>query len=170
MPRKTRKPRLLTSMQSVVHFGNFEACTLQGQITHLLHPKTSRCDKCSCFRCVICPKLSPASFRRLKTEVLTGSSSAYVGGGDTVEHRGRKQGHGDGALNVSHHRCGSDETAIQACAREAEAQVVKAEADPGVLNARSRVHSKPRRTFGARPPAKLLSIASSAARRGASPG
>ena len=43
---------------------------------------------------------------------------ASGGGGDTVEHRGRKQGRGDGALKVPRHRCGPDEAAIQACARE----------------------------------------------------
>ena len=77
-PQNTSNPRLLTSMQSVVQFGNFEALALQGQITSLRHPQITPGEKSSCFRDVICPKLSPASFRRLETEVLTGSSSAYV--------------------------------------------------------------------------------------------
>ena len=53
---------------------------------------------------------------------------------------------------------------------EKHSQVVKAEADPGVLNATIAGTQPPRRVSGTGPPAKLLCIASSAALRGALPG
>ena len=53
---------------------------------------------------------------------------------------------------------------------EKHAQVVKAEADPGVLNATIAGTQPPRRIFGTEPLAELLCIALSAALRGAPPG